>query len=105
LAKWPSVSVALVDTNGTRYVLRQDVKRTASSIPYQLRIDGTAPNNDPVWLQRALASGVYHVVITAVTPAGIKNDAQVDLTIKSADTPPPMIENLLSFPTDYFSQC
>lgn len=93
------VSVALIDRNGTQYVLRQDVKRTASSVAYQLRIDGTAPNNDPIWLQRALSSGVYQVLITAVTPAGTKNNAQIDLTIKSADAPPPIIENLQSFPT------
>jgi len=94
-----SVTVALIDANGTRYTIRDAIKRQASSDAYQMRIDGTAPNNDPVWLQRALASGTYAVSIVAKTASGEQSTAQVPLTIKSADTPPPMIENLLSFPT------
>lgn len=93
------ISVTLIDANGTRYAIRDRLKRTASSDAYQLRIDGTAPNNDPVWLQRALPSGVYTVLVEAETLSGARGDAQVTLTIQSPDAPPPMIENLLSFPT------
>ena len=94
-----AVTVVLVDSNGVRYTIRDRIKRQASSDAYQMRIDGTAPNNDPVWLQRALPSGDYVVSIFAETPAGELSSAQVPLTIKSADAPPPLIENLLSFPT------
>ncbi|MFM7679729.1 MAG: hypothetical protein ACKO83_12860, partial [Roseiflexaceae bacterium] len=94
-----SVTVVLVDANGTRYTIRDRIARQASSDAYQMRIDGTAPNNDPVWQQRALPSGDYVVSIFAETAAGELSSAQVPLTIKSADAPPPMIENLLSFPT------
>lgn len=94
-----TVTVALVDANGTRYVIRDGLKRQASSDAYQVRIDGTAPNNDPVWLQRALPSGEYLVSVRAVTTNGATNEASVPLTIQSPDAPPPMIENLLSFPT------
>jgi hypothetical protein len=52
-----------------------------------------------VLLQRALPSGIYTVAIEAVNDAGTKTTEQVELAIQSADTPPPMIENLLSFPT------
>jgi len=93
------VSVRLIDTQGTEYVIRDRVVRNASSDSYQLRIDGTAPTGDPVLLQRALPSGIYTVAIEAVNDAGTKTTEQVELTIQSADTPPPMIENLLSFPT------
>jgi hypothetical protein len=93
------VSVRLIDTQGTEYVIRDRVVRNASSDSYQLRIDGTAPTGDPVLLQRALPSGIYTVAIEAVNDAGTKTTEQVELAIQSADTPPPMIENLLSFPT------
>lgn len=94
-----TVTVTLIDANGTRYVIRDRLKRQVSSDAYQLRIDGTAPNNDPVWLQRALPSGAYTVQVHAETASGAVSDASVPLTIKSPDAPPPMIENLLSFPT------
>jgi hypothetical protein len=80
-------------------VVRDTVWRKASSDAYQLRIDGTAPTNDPVLQQRALPSGVYTVTVTAVTANNTRDSAQVNLTIQSADTPVPMIENLLAFPT------
>jgi hypothetical protein len=93
------VSVRLIDTQGTEYVIRDRVVRNASSDSYQLRIDGTAPTGDPVLLQRALPSGTYTIAIEAVNDTGIKATEQVELTIQSAGSPPPMIENLLSFPT------
>lgn len=93
------VSVRLIDTQGTEYTIRDRVVRNASSDSYQLRIDGTAPTGAPILLQRALPSGTYTVAIEAVNAAGTKATEQVELTIQSADTPPPMIENLLSFPT------
>ena len=93
------VSVRLIDAQGTEYIIRDQVSRNASSDAYQLRIDGTAPTGDPMLLQRALPSGTYAVTIEAINADGITASESVDLTIQSADTPPPMIENLLSFPT------
>ena len=94
-----TVTVELVDAKGTRFLLRDAVARKASPDAYQLRIDGTAPTGDPVLQQRALASGAYTVVVTAVSTTGQRATAEVPLTINSADTPPPMIENLVAFPT------
>ena len=94
-----TVSIALSDATGNQYVVRDAVWRKASSDAYQLRIDGTAPTGDPVLQQRALPSGVYTVTVTAVTATNTRESAQVDLTIQSADTPVPMIENLIAFPT------
>ena len=99
IGKTASVSVELVDANGVRYLLRDNVERKASSDAYQLRIDGTAPTGDPVLQQRALPSGTYQAVVTATTATGERATGQVALTINSADTPPPMIENLVAFPT------
>ncbi|MBM4414113.1 MAG: hypothetical protein FJ040_11805 [Chloroflexi bacterium] len=93
------VSVHLVDDQGTEYRIRNRVVRNASSDAYQLRIDGTAPTGDPVLLQRALPSGNYTVVISATSAAGETAEERVALAIQSTDSPPPMIENLLSFPT------
>lgn len=94
-----TVTIELVDSNGTRYVLRDGVARNASTDAYQLRVDGTAPTGDPVLQQRALASGAYTVVVTAQSTSGTTATEQVPLTIASADTPPPLIENLVAFPT------
>jgi len=94
-----AVSVELVDANGVRYLLRDKVERSASPDAYQLRIDGTAPTGDPVLQQRALPSGAYQAVVTAESSTGQRASAQVALTIKSADTPVPMIENVVAFPT------
>ncbi|MFM2309610.1 MAG: hypothetical protein RLY87_1732 [Chloroflexota bacterium] len=94
-----TVSIELVDANGVRYLLRDNVERKASTDAYQLRIDGTAPTGDPVLQQRALPSGEYQAVVSAVATNGQKSSAQVGLTIKSADTAVPMIENLVAFPT------
>ena len=94
-----AVTVELVDANGVRYLLRDKVERKASPDAYQLRIDGTAPTGDPVLQQRALPSGDYQAVVTAESSSGQRASAQVALTIKSADTPAPMIENLVAFPT------
>lgn len=99
IGKTATVSVELVDANGVRYLLRDNVVRKASSDAYQLRIDGTAPTGDPVLQQRALPSGTYQAVVTATTATGERATGQVALTINSADTPPPMIENLVAFPT------
>lgn len=99
IGKTASVSVELVDANGVRYLLRDNVVRKASSDAYQLRIDGTAPTGDPVLQQRALPSGTYQAVVTATTATGERATGQVALTINSADTPPPLIENLVAFPT------
>lgn len=94
-----TVTIELVDSNGTRYMLRDKVARKASPDAYQLRVDGTAPTGDPVLQQRALASGTYDVVVTAVTASGATTTEHVPLAIQSADTPPPLIENLVAFPT------
>jgi len=99
IGKTATVSVELVDANGVRYLLRDNVIRKASSDAYQLRIDGTAPTGDPILQQRALPSGQYQAVVTAITATGERATGQVALTINSADTPPPMIENLVAFPT------
>ena len=74
-----SVTVALVDASGTRYTIRDSIKRQASSDSYQMRIDGTAPNNDPIWLQRALPSGAYTVSVVAETASGTQSTAQIPL--------------------------
>ena len=99
IGKNAAVTVELVDAKGVRYLLRDKVQRKASTDAYQLRIDGTAPTGDPVLQQRALPSGTYQAVVTAQSASGEQSTGQVDLTIRSADTPPPMIQNLVAFPT------
>jgi hypothetical protein len=94
-----TITVSLNDSAGNVYIIRDQVWRKSSSDAYQLRIDGTAPTGDPVLQQRALPSGPYQVRIVAVSDAGTQSEATVDLNIQSADTPVPMIENLVAFPT------
>src|SRR5215813_9562676 len=59
------VTIYLQDAAGTRYTLRDSEQREPSADPYVLRLDGTAPTNDPVLRRRALPSGDYTLVVEA----------------------------------------
>ena len=93
------VSVALLDSAGVRYPLRIDQPRLPSSEPYSLRFDGTAPTEDPVVRRRALPSGNYTLLVTAVGDTGGSAMVEQPLTIIGSDTPPPAIDDLVAFPT------
>jgi hypothetical protein len=92
------VSVYLQDTHGGRYTLRDSETRLPSADPYVLRFDGTAPTNDPVLKRRALPSGTYTYTVQATGADGTPAQAQGKITIVGADSPPPLIENLVILP-------
>lgn len=92
------VTIALLDDQGVRYVLRDNELRAPSSDPYTLRFDGTAPTGDPMLLRRALPSGAYTLVVEAVGNDGARQTAAQALTITGLDAPLPLIENLVVEP-------
>jgi len=94
------VSIYLQDAKGTPpYKLRENEPRQPSSDPYVLRFDGAAPTADPALKRRALPSGDYTVVVQATGEDGSQAREQRQLAIQGADTPPPLIENLVASPT------
>lgn len=92
------VTIYLEDSAGQRYMLRENEPRDPSSDPYRLRIDGTTPTDDPVLLRRVLPSGEYTVVLEATAKSGQKASERHSFQIDGADTEPPMIENLVTYP-------
>jgi len=93
------VSIYLQDAKGTPlYKLRENEPRQPSSDPYVLRFDGAAPTADPALKRRALPSGDYTVVVQATGEDGSQAREQRQLAIQGADTPPPLIENLVVSP-------
>lgn len=99
LGKPAKVWVVLQNAQGQQFPLREAQARTASSDPYTLRFDGTAPvKDDPEVLQRALPSGDYTYTIRAQTDAGEEQTSNGTLTIRGGDTPPPQIQNLTVSP-------
>jgi hypothetical protein len=92
------VSVYLQDGMGTRYTLRDGETRLPSADPYVLRFDGTAPTDDPVLKRKALPSGTYTYTVQAAGDDGAPAEATGQITIVGADSPPPMIENLVVAP-------
>jgi hypothetical protein len=92
------VSIYLLDAGGARYMLRDGEARNPSSDPYVLRLDGTAPTNDPVLKQRALPSGDYTVVVQAVGADGSQAEERRQVAIQGADVQPPLVENLVVMP-------
>ena len=93
------VSVYLQDAAGTRYTLRENEPRQASAQPYTLAFDGTAPTDDPVLKRKALPSGTYTYTVQAAGDDGSTAEAQGTITITGADPKPPLIENLVVFPS------
>ncbi len=98
LGRDAKVSVFLQDAAGTRYTLRDNELRQASSVPYALAFDGTAPTNDPVLKRKALPSGEYTYIVQAASDDGSTAQAQGQIKIVGADAPPPLIQNLMVFP-------
>jgi hypothetical protein len=94
-----NVTIYLQDAAGERYTLRDGEPREPSSEPYRLRIDGTAPTSDPVLRRRALPSGEYTLVIEATGVDGSQAQEQRPISIQGADSPPPLIQNLVVQPT------
>lgn len=93
--------VYLQDERGTRYTLRQGDQRVASSEPYVLRFDGTAPTeNDPTLLRRRLPNGSYEVLVEAEGADGqrISRQSGEKLTITGETAPPPVVQNLVVLP-------
>jgi hypothetical protein len=93
------ITIYLQDAAGTRYTLRDGEPREPSADAYLLRIDGTAPTNDPVLRRRALPSGDYTLVVEASGADGSQVSEQRPLSIRGDDTPPPLLQNLLVQPT------
>jgi hypothetical protein len=92
------VSVYLQGVQGARYTLRDSETRLPSPDPYILRFDGTAPTNDPILKRRALPSGTYTYTVQATGADGTPAEAQGKITIVGADSPPPLIDNLVILP-------
>ncbi len=92
------VSVFLQDAAGARYTLRENEARLASSEPYALAFDGTAPTDDPVLKRKALPSGEYTYIVQAVGDDGSTAQAQGTIAIAGVDAKPPLIDNLVVFP-------
>jgi hypothetical protein len=92
------VSIYLQDPKGARYTLRAGETRLPSPDPYTLRFDGTAPTDDPLLKRKALPSGAYTYTVEASGDDGAAAQAQGKITIAGADTPPPLIENLVVAP-------
>lgn len=92
------VWVYLQNAQGTRYTLRNGDQRVASSDPYSLQFDGTAPTDDPSFVRKLLPSGEYKVVIEAKNAAGQTAQQQSSLRIIGSDVQPPQIENLTVYP-------
>ncbi|MBC8162705.1 MAG: hypothetical protein H7Z42_15955 [Roseiflexaceae bacterium] len=98
LGRPATISVFLADSTGQRFILRDGEARTASSDPYTLRFDGTAPTDDPQILQRALPSGAYTYTIEATAADGQAATSSGALLIRGRDIEPPQVENLLVSP-------
>lgn len=92
------VWIFLLDAQGTRYTLRDGEPRVASSEPYTLRFDGTAPTDDPALIRRALPAGEYTYIIEARTDGGESRQVEGKLNIQGQDIQPPSIENLVVSP-------
>jgi hypothetical protein len=93
------VSIYLQGVDGTRYVLRENETRSATTDAYTLRFDGTAPTNDPILLRRLLPTGRYTVVIAATGDDGTSATVERPLTIEGSDVPLPEIADLVVAPT------
>lgn len=92
------VSIFLQDASGARYVLRDGEHRIASSDPYILRFDGTAPTNDPLLKRRRLPSGEYVYTVQADGDDGSRGQDSGQIQISGGDVQPPLIEDLTVFP-------
>jgi hypothetical protein len=95
--------VYLQDSQGKTYYLRGEPngvgeKRLASSEPYTMRFDGTAPTDDPQLIQRLLPDGEYTVFVRALATNGQEANGQQPLSIQAGDITPPLIENLVIYP-------
>lgn len=93
--------VYLQDGQGARYTLRSGEQRVASSEPYVLRFDGTAPTEgDATLLRRRLPNGSYQVQVEAEDAGGqrISRQAAQPLTITGENAPPPVVQNLVVLP-------
>jgi hypothetical protein len=94
------VSIAIEDSSGTRYMLREDEPRLADSDPYTMRFDGTVPIvGDPQVQRRLLPSGSYTYIVSArPDDGGAPAEQRGQLRIEGSDVEPPRIENLLVSP-------
>lgn len=89
-----TVSVFLQSQDGKRYMLRDGQPRTASTEPYVLRFDGTAPGDEPGVVRRRLPSGPYTFTVQHLTPAGTRSEQGGAFRIESEDVPLPQINAL-----------
>ena len=92
------VWVYLQDAKGARYVLRDGEPRIASSDPYILRFDGTAPTNDPTLKRQRLPNGSYTYVVQATGDDGRTTRREGQIMIEGGDIQPPLIEDLVVYP-------
>jgi hypothetical protein len=93
------VSIYLQGVDGTRYALRENETRSATTDAYTLRFDGTAPTNDPILLRRLLPTGRYTIVVAATGDDGTSATVERPLTIEGSDVPLPEIADLVVAPT------
>ena len=84
--------------SGARYTLRDRRERLPSPDPYVLRFDGTAPTNDPSAEAPGAAERHLHLSCTGHWRRWRAGRGQGQITIVAADSPPPLIENLVVSP-------
>ncbi len=97
LARAATVTAWLTDPYGHRLVLR-DAQPRPPGQDYQLAFDGTYAPEPGSPERRVVAPGRYQVTIQAVDAEGLREEATAAVTVVTADTEPPRIENLVAQP-------
>lgn len=98
LSRPAKVSVLLQGPSNQSYSLRQDEPRQATS--YTFRFSGVVPSADghPDDM-KVIPDGAYSLTISAVDSAGVKEQKQLDFSVKGADDNPPAIQNSVAYPS------
>lgn len=84
-------------TDGRRLYLRRAEPRPAGR-DYRYPFDGSYPLPDSPAERRVLADGPYRVILEAETVGGARPTAQTQVSIRNADTTPPVISNVAAHP-------
>lgn len=88
-----TVSVTLMDDQGQRYPLRENVTRSPSAQPYSLHFDGTVRGADPSIVQRVLPNGTYRYIVAArAIASGQTAEQGGTIEIRDAATAIPTVE-------------
>ena len=97
LSRPAEIDLYLIDTGGQRFYLRRGERRPAGE-EYQYLFDGTYPVPDSPGERRVLPDGSYAVVLEAHAPGGAVQEARAQVTVRNADTTPPVVADLAAHP-------